>query len=333
MHIADFFHSYPGMYLIQSLIHALIATIITGAAIEAWKIDIPLVRQRFRLSVVLLAIVSFPLYQLIDPERGTLFSRLNALFDSTRWLEMELWGVVPLSLFPIVVFAATSVIFFLQEMGPILRHFVAPTVDPQLTVVRPSEDSPVGRALHGLAAPLPDIFIIEDEELVIFSNTRGTPAVYLSTGLANALTADQLRTAVAHELAHITRSRNWVLIPGFILRTLMFFNPVVLVEFRRVIRNEEKICDDIAVSMTGKPAALAETLRKFHSQEYLEHVATEGGPGSAKRRIDLEEYSHNLQLETRIDRLENWDPSGRGGEWAPLLLSLGIIVVINYYVV
>ena len=333
MHIADFFHTYPGMYIIQSFFHALIATIITGAAIEAWKIDSPIVRQRFRLSVILLAIFSFPLYQLINPERGTLFFRLDALFDSSRWLEMELWGVVPLYLFFIAIFVITSIIFVLQEMVPILRHFIEPTVDPQIAVIRPSEESPVGKALRGISAALPDVFIIHDEEMALFSNTRGKPAIYLSAGLANQLTAEQIQAAVAHEMAHIARSKFSVLLAGFILRTLMFFNPVVLVEFRRAIRNEEKICDDIAVSLTGKPSALAETLKKFYSQEHEEDPVGEDTPNHASRKISLEEYSHNLQIETRIARLEEGGPSLRDGAWFPLVFSFSIIAVINYYVV
>lgn len=333
MHIADFFHTYPGMYLIQSFFHALIATIITGAAIEAWKIDSPIVRQRFRLSVILLSIFSFPLYQLINPERGTLFFRLDALFDSYRWLEMELWGVVPLYLFFIAIFVVTSIIFVLQEMVPILRHFVEPTVDPRIAVIRPSEESPVGKALRGISAALPDVFIIHDEELVLFSNTRGKPAIYLSAGLAKKLTAEQLQAAVAHEMAHISRSKYSVLLAGFVLRTIMFFNPVVLIEFRRAIRNEEKICDDIAVSLTGKPAALAETLRKFYSVENDEEREVGEMTDRPPHKGSLEEYSQNLQIETRIARLEDGNRSGTDGEWFPLIFSFSIVAVINYHVV
>ncbi len=208
---------------------------------------------------------------------------------------MELWGVVPLYLFFIAIFVVTSIIFVLQEMVPILRHFIEPTVDPQIAVIRPSEESPVGKALRGISAALPDVFIIHDEELALFSNTRGKPAIYLSAGLANQLTAEQIQAAVAHEMAHIARSKFPVLLAGFILRTLMFFNPVVLVEFRRAIRNEEKICDDIAVSLTGKPFALAETLKKFYSRENEEDPVGRETPGQASRKISLEEYSHNLQ--------------------------------------
>ena len=230
MLISNFFHTYAGMYLAQSFFHALVATIITGAAIEAWKINSPLVRQRFRLAVILYAVFSFPLYQAINPGRSGMFFRLDALFDSSRWLDLSLWGVAPVYLFLLAVFIGTSAIFFLQEMIPILRHFIQPEVDPQLAVIKPSDDSLVGRALSSLPRPVPDIFVIQEDEMIIFSTTWKNIAVYISTGLLKKLTPEEMQAVVAHEMAHIARSKRSDLLAGFVLRTFMFFNPVVLVE-------------------------------------------------------------------------------------------------------
>lgn len=333
MNITAILNSYPGMYVTQSFFHAFIGTIITSAAIETWRIDSPLVRQRFRLSVILFSIFSFPLYQAINPERGGLFFRLDAVFDSSRWLELELWGVVPVYLFFIGLILATTAVFLLQEMGPILRHFIEPPVDPHMDVIKPAEDSPVGRALQGIPAALPEVFLVPDEDIFLFSSIRGNVAIYISTGLIKKFTAEEIQASVSHELAHISRSRYSVLLAGFILRTLMFFNPVVLVEFRRAIRNEEKICDDIAVSVTGNPAALAGALKKLYSVDYDEEpdVSREAGPSPQK--ISLDEYSFNLQLEARIARLEHWTGSGAGNEWFPMFISFAAVAVINYYVV
>ena len=67
-------------------------------ALRAWKINDPLIRQRFRLTVVLFPIFSFPFYQAINPDRGSVIFRLNALFDVNRWLNVELWGVISFGL-------------------------------------------------------------------------------------------------------------------------------------------------------------------------------------------------------------------------------------------
>lgn len=331
MHIPNIFHTYFGMYLAQSFLHALLATLIAGAAIEAWKIESPLVRQRFRLTVILFAIFSYPFYQIINGERNTHLFRTHALFDSSRWLDFDLLGVFPMHLALVLIFAATTFVFFFQEMIPIIRHFLAPAVEPQFALIKPSDDSPVGRALRPLPAPLPDMFIIHEDEPMLFSTTKKKPAIYLSTGLAKKLTADQLRAAVAHEIAHIARSRRPLLFGGFLLRSLMFFNPVVLVEFRRAIRNEEKICDDIAVSMTGDAQALAEALRTFYASDDQTEEGTP--PMSRKAKLSLEEYSHNLQLQTRIARLERGAVNEDEGAWLPFFLAFGAIGAINYFIV
>lgn len=331
MIIPNIFHTYLGMYMAQSFIHALIATIITGAAIEAWKIESPNVRQRFRLSVILIAIFSFPAYQFINSERSTLFFRANALFDSNRWLDIQLLNVIPLHLFVVVIFAVTTLIFIFQEMLPILRHFIVSTVEPQIAVIKPGEESPVRRALRPLSRILPEVFIVHDDESVLFSTTFKNPAIYISVGLAKRLTAEQLQAAVAHEIAHIKRSKRPILLAGFILRMLMFFNPVVLVEFRRAIRNEEKICDDIAAGITGKPGILADALKLFYSPE--EEAEAEQSDERPVFKVRLEEYSHTLQLETRIARLEQWNGIAESRSWFPFLLSITVILVVNYFVV
>jgi Zn-dependent protease with chaperone function len=331
MQIPNIFNTPVGMYMAQSFLHALVATLVTGAAIEVWQIESPVVRQRFRLTVILLSIFSFPLYQLIDRDRSSLFFRAEALLDSSRWLELQLAGLLPLHLVLAAVFTVTSLIFVFQEMLPILRHFIVPTVEPHLAVVKPAPGSPVSKALMPLAERLPEVFIIHDDESVLFSTTFKNPAIYISAGLARKLTAEQLQAAVAHEIAHITRSKRPVLLAGFFLRTLMFFNPVVLVEFRRAIRNEEKICDDIAARITGKPYVLAQALKRFYFYEKDELPEQEEKPPSFK--INLEEYSHGLQLETRIARLEHHSPARNGEDWFPFYLSLAVIVIINFYVV
>lgn len=331
MQIPNLFETTLGMYMAQSFLHALVATLITGAAIEAWRIESPVVRQRFRLSVILLSIFSFPLYQLIDSDRSTLFFRAEALLDSSRWLELELGGVLPLHLVLFMVFLVTSFIFVFQEMLPILRHFIVPTVEPHLAVVKPAPGSPVTKALLPLAQRLPEVFIIHDDDSVLFSTTFKDPAIYISAGLAKKLRPDQLRAAVAHEIAHISRSKRPILLGGFVLRTLMFFNPVVLVEFRRAIRNEEKICDDIAVGITGEPSVLAEALRRFYF--YDENELTEQAEGPSSFKMNLEEYSHGLQLETRIARLEQHSDRNIDEGWFPLCFSLAVIIVTNFYIV
>ncbi len=329
MNIANFFYSYPGMYVTQSFLHGLIAMILVDMAIQAWKIDNPTVRQRFRYAIILYAIFSFPLYQFVNPERSSVFFRATALFDSGQWLGMELFGMVSLRIPFLVFLSLTSLVFFFQELVPVLKHTFESN-EGDFDEGSPEDEALVAEILAPLPGPKPAVVILDDDDMVLFSSSGRNASVFISTGLLRSLTREQVQAALAHEAAHLTRNRRPVLIVVFILRMLMFFNPVVLVEFRRAVRNEEKICDDIAVSLTKDPKALAETLKKFYTRNAEEHEAERiPKPGE----ISLEDYGHNLQLEGRIMRLEKGLSQKQDSAWFPFVLVLLIAAVINYYVV
>lgn len=330
MDISGLFNSPYGMYITQSFCHAVIAAFIVDVSLEVWKIKEPLIRQRFRLIVILFPTVSFPLYQLINPERGSLSFRFGTLFDANRWMNLELWGRIPLGVLFLSLLVFTTVVFLLQEMIPIVRHTVEHH-DIESVRVNPDDGSPMGKALTMLPDPRPDVFVIDDEEFVMFSSTGKRPAVFLSRGFAEILTVEELQAAIAHETGHITRSRRPLLVVVFLFRMVLFFNPVALMEFRRIAHEEEKICDSFAVSLTGKPRVLAETLRKFF------YADDERNPVSEKQgqrlRERLEEYSHTMLVENRISRLEEGSGGKTGGEHSVFVITLVVILLINYAVV
>jgi hypothetical protein len=330
MSISTFFNSYAGMYAAQAFCHALIAAVIMERALKAWKISDPVNRQRFSLVVVLFPIISFPLFQALDPGRSSVLFRLNALFDSNRWLDMELWGTIPLSILFLLVLAATSLVFLFQEMVPVLRH----TLESN-NLVRdgmPMRTNPfLEQASKTLSLETPQVHIIEDNDLLIFSTTGKKPVIFVSTGLTKSLTPDQLQAALAHEVAHIARSRHPVLLAVFFLRMLMFFNPVVLLEFRRAVRNEEKICDDIAVSLTQRPQALADTLKKFYAVRETPELGAGRNPFFTPVR--LEEHSYNIQLDDRIVRLERNAARTSDSRRFPMIIACLVSAGINYFIV
>ena len=328
MNMTTLFSSYLGMYATQSFFHALIASALADGAIHAWNIRNPLVLQRFRFALIVLALFSFPLYQFLNPGRSSLLFHSTALFDSSRWLAVELWNGVSLSHLFLALLALTALIFFVQELVPILRHAIEATGDA-LEGERPAEGSIVYRALSSLPVKKPDVLIIDDDDLVLFSATGKRPVIYVSTGLARDLNEEQIQAALAHEIAHVARSRRPVLLVVFFLRMALFFNPIALIEFRRAVRNEEKICDDVASDLTHKPRVLADTLRKFYS-------SSEGGEARLSQvtaPADLEEYSHNLQLASRIRRLEQEESAPAEGAWIPFVVVFIVAAGLNYFVV
>lgn len=329
INLSAIFNSWPGMYLVQSFLHSLIAAFIVDTALIAWKIESPVMRQRFRLMVIIAPLVSFPLYQIINPDRGSALFRLDALFDIVRWLNLEIWGVIPVGALFLLFLIFTAVIFALQEMFPIVRHSLSDS-GSDLAESPPEPGSPVGQALESIPGPKPEVFILDDDEPVIFSSTGRDPAVFLSRGLVESLSGKELAAALAHEIGHIGRSRRPLMVLVFLLRILMFYNPIILMEFRRIVQEEEKICDDVATALTGNRAALAEALRKF----YFTNVGEQQHPmqDTPRLRDRIEEYSHTILIESRITRLEAPPAPVMKGNMA-FIIVLMTILGINYYLV
>ncbi len=330
MDISSLFSTFPGVYITQAFYHSLTAAVVTDMSLHAWAIASPAVRQRFRLIPIIVPVFTYPLFQLLNPERGSMHFRLDALFDSGRWLSMVLWEKVPLGIFLIMLLALTALIFLLQELIPIMRHSMGPD-DSDDEWERPEEGSPVLKALEGLDVARPDVFIVDDEEPLIFSSTGGRQAVFLSTGLVSALSPRELRAAMAHEVEHIRRSRRPLLIFTYLARVLMFFNPVALVEFRRVVQEEEKICDDSAVRLTGSADAMAGALNA------LRHETDLDGDSPRLRlkemAFEIEHYSHEMLLESRVFRLQHGGAPDNRSAWPEFAATLAVVMAINYFVV
>jgi Zn-dependent protease with chaperone function len=330
MSISAFFNSFAGMYVAQSFCHSITVTVIADRALKAWGIETPEVRQRFRLIAVIFPIISFPLYQLINPDRSSTLFRLESLFDINRWLNMEIWGLIPVGLLFLLLLGLTALVFFFQEMFPVLMHSLeSKQVEHEGTHL--DADPFIAEASRLLSIKIPDVVLIDDDEPLLFSSTGKDPVIFTSTALSRALTREQMQAALAHEIAHIARSRRPLLIAVFILRIILFFNPVVLVKFRMAVKDEEKICDDIAVSLTQNPEALAEALKLFFHK--MDEVPEPGIRKPSRSNVSLEEHSHNLHLESRIKRLESGLINTREGWGIPFALTLMAVVILNYYIV
>lgn len=330
MNISGFLNTYPGMYMVQAFCHSITAFILVERVIQLWDIRNPLIRQRFGLLVIVLPVISFPLYQFINPDRGSISFRLGSLFDMSRWLNLDLWGAIPLGLFFIILILITAKIFLFQEMIPVIKHTLE-SKRFRAESCEPDNHPAVLQALGLLSGEIPEIVTLDDDDFILFSSTGRYPAIFISTGIIEALDMEQLRAVIAHEIAHIRRNKKPLLIIAFLFRMAMFFNPAVLIEFRRIVQEEEKICDDMAVSLTKNREALSEALKKLYFKDEI--LGALQFRGLFKMRDSLEEYSHNMQIGHRIVRLEKDAPQGVDAHWAELLFTMFVIMGINYFVV
>lgn len=303
---------------------------IVEISLHAWNVKNPRGRFRYRLSVIISPVLMYPVFQLLNPLRGSFYFREDAaLFNSLRWLEMELWGGMPVGAiaFYAVVVSTISVVL-LQEVYFLIKEHAFKTKEPALE--RPEED--VLSALSELSARMgvkpPEVWVVNDGNPVIFASGTKRPSIVVSRPLIEMLDERQMRSALAHELAHIARRSNTTTFWVFLFRLVMFFNPVTLLVFRRVVQDDEQVCDDITVGLTEDPKTLATTLRAFYTGP------PEKGWDKASIKDSIENQSHDLLLKERIARLE--EPEGMGDDifrWERFALTLSAIAAVNYFIV
>jgi BlaR1 peptidase M56 len=327
-----FLDSYIGMYIVQTIIHSLVTLLLVELSLRIWRVSSPEERFRYRLLVIILPFFMFPFFQFINPSRGYFyFIEDSALFSSARWLGINLLGMFPLVYVFFLATLGISVLVIIQEIVPIVRGYLSkrsceepggncPCSDIERMVAEMSDDLKIER---------PSVVVIEDESPVIYTTGTTSHAIVISCSLLETLDIRQLRAALAHELAHIVRRSNITTLLVFLVRLCMFYNPVSLLEFRRLVQDDELVCDDITVSITRDPSGLASALNVFSLGPVVK---------GASRLSDLTEViensSHNLLLGERISRLETVNPAENiSAGWAAYVLTTAAIVLVNYFVV
>ncbi len=128
------------------------------------------------------------------------------------------------------------------------------------------------------------------------------PVVWMPAALFGALDPVHIDALLAHELAHVAR-RDWLLnaLQG-VLESLLFYHPAVWWLSRRIRREREHACDDLAVALCGDAIAVAEALAALES---LRSPTPRKAPGLVP---SLELGAHGGSLMDRIRRLLAPDP-------------------------
>lgn len=308
--ILRLYETIPGRYSIQGTVYSVIAVIIINSIKKSWNINSPLILQRLHFIPIIMPPLTIPLYYLLNPSRNSPEWRLRALVDVEGLLTIEYAGI-NVGMVMLFLMILTALIFFLQETIPVIKNITMTKKEEEKRIVK-TFDINFFDQKH-------EVKVIEDNEYIIFSSIGIRPSIYVSTGLINDLSEEELNAALAHEAAHILRGKRPSLIAVFIFRVMMFFNPVVLIEFRKAVQEEEKICDRMALKITGNPAAFMSVLKRFIHEG-------NGKSGS------FNESSHNLLIKERLEGLSsNKEPENTG--ILPLALAIISTGVINYFIV
>ncbi|AFM39635.1 antirepressor regulating drug resistance protein [Desulfosporosinus acidiphilus SJ4] len=107
------------------------------------------------------------------------------------------------------------------------------------------------------------VYILPPERGVqIFVSGIRRPLLVISPLLLSALSDSELQAVLAHELAHLVRRDQIASMVTFLLRSLMFYNPLLYPLVKWLKEEREKAADALATRWTKKPFALAGGLVK-----------------------------------------------------------------------
>lgn len=324
------------MFIAQSVLHAFITVIIVEMSFYSWEISNHQSRFRYRLLVLILPLCMFPVFQIINPERGSMYFREDtAIFNINKWLAIRMWDTVPLYALFIALLLLTAAIFIFQEILPIVferlwgRSRQARLPAETNKGLTGNAGSIIGKHCSALKIECPSVQVVDEPYPVIFTAGTKNHTIMLSKALLEKFTVEQLEAALVHEIIHMVRGSSIKTQMIYLLRMLMFYNPISLIEFRRLVQDDEFICDELTVFLTKKPYSLIEALKVFYSH-----------PGEGKRskislmRDVIESHSHNLLLDERIAGLqEKAIAEDRKFGWGKYILTVIVILKINYMVV
>ena len=105
------------------------------------------------------------------------------------------------------------------------------------------------------------------------------PIIVFPADLVDKLRADELSLILMHELAHVRRWDNLVLLLHRLVAAVLFFHPAVWLCGRMLRREAEQACDDLVVCATGRAKAYARGLahvaeRGSHFNPFLRRIPT-----------------------------------------------------------
>ena len=146
------------------------------------------------------------------------------------------------------------------------------------------------------------------------------PMVLLPSALFDRLDAEDVYATVAHELGHLRRRDDLVVLLQAGIESLLFFNPFLVLIGRRIDFYREAACDDLVISNRASALRYAQCLATI-----LER-ATRGQRAAAPALLH-----GRAQVSARVERLVNWKEGSHTMGRAALLIGLAVAVAAVFF--
>ena len=147
-------------------------------------------------------------------------------------------------------------------------------------------DGPWVDAARGIAAQLGikrDLVLLRGEEEAVPMTWGGLrPVIYLPPG-SDDWAADQRRSVLLHELAHVRRWDSLTRSVSQLACAIFWFHPLAWYAAHRLLREQERACDDMVLLAGAEPDAYATTLLTLARRYRRRRLAVVGALALARR--------------------------------------------------
>jgi Zn-dependent protease with chaperone function len=317
----------------QAIFHTLVASLYVEALVRSWRVREPRQRMALRLLALGYPLALFPALLLLFPVRADeAFHDGPALLVTARWAEVRVLGVDPFA-WGLAALVAVGAALFTMDLLPLLLARRRPRPEPAVPDAESAAalaDVPaLARALG--TRPPPVVFLDRDQPILFCTGVR-RHAIVVSRGAVRLLDREELRAALAHELAHLSRhdpGASWLVMAA---RALMFFNPAFQVLSRALARDAEWLADERAAEACGDRLALASGLIKLHRATTGPLPVRRTLPFAAALAEPLARV-RSLDVEVRCRRLLDGPPAHLPYGRARLVLTGASLTGLLFFVV
>lgn len=188
---------------------------------------------------------------------------------------------------------------------------------------RPLDDLPIGAEVRvlGVQMGLRTVPRVVESDAVTSPVVFGSlaPRIVLPMGFDRALTEDERRMALAHELAHVRRGDLVASIVPCLCQVCFFFLPTVWLALRQLALEAEAACDFEALAITRAPASrYGEMLMKVVAADHLRHQYSALGAT----------HSYHT-LRKRLEMIQSTNRTNRGARvFAFCLIGLSLAMLV-----
>lgn len=147
----------------------------------------------------------------------------------------------------------------------------------------------------------PRVLMLDAAAPLAFTVGAWRPVIALSSWVVEALDAEELEAVLAHELSHVARRDYLLMLIATTLRNTFFYLPQSHIAYHLLVEEKERACDDLAISSSGRPLALASALTKVWRSATEAHM--QGSWSPVGQGLGQALTASDANLEERVVRL------------------------------